>query len=116
MAAIIRAALARLQLQVLQADSTQASAFFRHNPAPVTLTVPPSEEYLRELHACWRDTRDLSHSAAMQDPARVGLGRLQSIEPAIASPILAPDARWPRPQCRVTDEHARVVTGTPSPI
>jgi len=103
MAAIIRAALARLQLQVPQVDSAQASAFFRHNPAPVTLTVPPSEEYLRELHACWRGTR------AMQDPARVGLGRLPSIEPAIASPILAPDeaprpdARCPRPQCRVTD-------------
>ena len=40
----------------------------------------------------------------MQDPARVGLGRLPSIETAIASPILAPDARCPRPQCRVTNE------------
>jgi len=51
----------------------------------------------------------LSHSAAMRGPARVGLGRLPSIEPAITSPILAPDeaprpdARCPRPQCRVTD-------------
>ena len=64
MAAIIRAALVRLQLQVPQADSAQATAFFRHNPAPFTPTVPPSEEYLRELHVCWRDTRALSHSAA----------------------------------------------------
>ena len=31
---------------------TQASAFFRHNPAPFTPTVLPLEEYLRELHAC----------------------------------------------------------------
>jgi len=44
MAAIIRAALVRLQLQVPQADSAQANAFFRHNPAPVTPTVPPLEE------------------------------------------------------------------------
>ncbi|XP_033987890.1 uncharacterized protein LOC117483621 [Trematomus bernacchii] len=117
MAAIIRAALAHLQLPVPQADAAQASAFFRRSPTPVPLTVPPSEEYLRELHACWRDTKTLSRFssdartlAAMQDPARVGLGRMPPIEPAIASLILAPDealrpdARCPLPQCRVTDE------------
>ena len=87
MAAIIHAALVRLQLQVPQADS-----------APFTPTVPPSEEYLRELHACWRDTKALSRFssdartlAAMQDTARVVLGRMPPIEPAIASLILAPD-------------------------
>jgi len=117
MAAIIRAALAHLQLPVPQADVAQASAFFRRSPTPVPLTVPPSEEYLRELHACWRDTKALSRFssdgltlAAMQDPAKVGLGRMPPIEPAIASLILAPDealrpdARCPLPQCRVTDE------------
>ena len=64
MGAIIRMALAHLQLDVLQAQ-----------PA---FTVPLSDEYLRELHACWRDTRALSHAtsdgwtlAAMQDAANV---------------------------------------------
>ncbi|CAL8351538.1 unnamed protein product [Boreogadus saida] len=78
--------------------SAQASAFFRRNPAPATFSVPPSEEYLKELHACWRDTRALSHStsdartlAAMQNAAQVGLGRMPPVEPAIASLILAPD-------------------------
>ncbi|CAL8269035.1 unnamed protein product [Boreogadus saida] len=116
MAAVLRTALARLQLDAAQTESAQASAFFRRNPVPATFPVPPSEEYLKELHACWRDTRALSHStsdartlAAMQNAAQVGLGRMPSVEPAIASLILAPDealrpnARCPRPQCRVTD-------------
>ncbi len=46
---------------------------------------------------------------AMQDAAKYGLGHMPAIEPAtallIASPneTLRPDARCPRPQCRVTD-------------
>ncbi|CAL8339408.1 unnamed protein product [Boreogadus saida] len=116
MAAVLRTALAHLQLDAAQTESAQASAFFRRNPVPATFSVPPSEEYLKELHACWRDTRALSHSssdartlAAMQNAAQVGLGRMPAVEPAIASLILAPDealrpnARCPRPQCRVTD-------------
>ncbi|KAK0154140.1 hypothetical protein N1851_003764 [Merluccius polli] len=102
-----RGALARLGLDAPQTDPGQTSAFFRRNPAPATFTVPPSEEYVKELHACWRDSRALSHSttdartlAAMQDAAQVGLGRMPPVEPAIASLILAPDealrpdARW----------------------
>ena len=117
MAGVMRIALARLGLDAPQTDPGQASAFFRRNPAPATFTVPPSEEYVKELHACWRDSRALSHSttdartlAAMQDAAQVGLGRMPPVEPAIASLILAPDealrldARCPRPQCRVTDD------------
>ncbi|KAK0155322.1 hypothetical protein N1851_002331 [Merluccius polli] len=105
MAGIMRGALARLGLDAPR------------NPAPATFTVPPSQEYVKELHACWRDSRALSHSttdartlAAMQDAAQVGLGRMPPVEPAIASLILAPDealrpdARCPRPQCRVTDD------------
>ncbi|KAK0136266.1 hypothetical protein N1851_027838 [Merluccius polli] len=48
--------------------------------------------------------------AAMQDAAQVGLGRMPPVEPALASLILAPDealrpdARCPRPQCRVTED------------
>ncbi|KAK0130707.1 hypothetical protein N1851_034661 [Merluccius polli] len=117
MAGIMRGALARLGLDAPQTDPGQTSAFFRRNPAPATFTVPPSEEYVKELHACWRDSRAFSHSttdartlAAMQDAAQVGLGRMPPVEPAIASLILAPDealrpdARCPRPQCRVTDD------------
>ncbi|KAK0146804.1 hypothetical protein N1851_013823 [Merluccius polli] len=117
MAGIMRGALARLGLDAPQTDPGQTSVFFRRNPAPATFTVPPSEEYVKELHACWRDSRALSHSttdartlAAMQDAAQVGLGRMPPVEPAIASLILAPDealrpdARCPRPQCRVTDD------------
>ncbi|KAK0156351.1 hypothetical protein N1851_000348 [Merluccius polli] len=112
----MRRALARLGLDAPQTDLGQASAFFRRNTAPSTFTIPPSEEYVKELHACWRDSRAFSHSttdartlAAMQDVAQVGLGHMPPVEPAIASLILAPDealrpdARCPRPQCRVTD-------------
>ena len=115
MGAIIRMALARLQLDVPQAQPAQASAFFRRGPAPTSFTVPPSEEYLGELHACWRDSRALSHAlsdcrtlAAMQDAPKFGLDRMPAVEPTIAalnsSPDLAlkPDVRCP--QCRVTDD------------
>ena len=117
MGAIIRMALARLQLDLPQAQSAPASAFFRRGPAPANFTVPPSEDYLKELHACWRDSRALSHAtsdgralAAMQDAPKFGLGRMPAIEPTIAALIvspdeaLRPDARCPRPQCRVTDD------------
>ena len=45
-------ALARLQLDVPQAQQAPTSAFFMRGPAPATFTVPPSDEYLRELHVC----------------------------------------------------------------
>ena len=109
MAGVMRIALARLGLDAPQTDPGQASAFFRRNPAPATFTVPPSEEYVKELHAFSHSTTDARTLAAMQDAAQVGLGRMPPVEPAIASLILAPDealrpdARCPRPQCRVTD-------------
>ena len=115
MGAIIHMALARLQLDVPQAQPAPASAFFRRGPAPSSFTVPPSEEYLRELHACWRDPRAHSRAtsdgrslAAMQDAPKFGLDRMPAVEPTIAalnsSPDLAlkPDVRCP--QCRVTDD------------
>lgn len=49
-------------------------------------------------------TSDARTLAAMQDAAKYGLGRMPAIEPAIASLIVRPDARCPRPQCRVTDD------------
>ncbi|CAL8255682.1 unnamed protein product [Boreogadus saida] len=106
MAAVLWTALAHLQLDAAQTESAQASALFRRNPVPATFSVPPSEEYLKELHACWRDTRAQSHStsdartlAAMQNVAQVGLGRMPSVEPAITSLILAPDEAL-RPNAR----------------
>ena len=48
---IMRVALARLGLDAPQTDPGQGSAFFRRNLAPPTVTVPPSEEYVKELHA-----------------------------------------------------------------
>ena len=116
MGAVIRTALARRGLDAPQADLAQPSAFFRGSPAPASFSVPPSEEYLKE-HSCWKDVKALAHPsssaralAAMQDPAQYGLGRMPPFEPTIASLILAPDralrpdARCPRPQCRVTDD------------
>ena len=52
-------------------------------------------------------TSDARTLAAMQDAVQVGLSCMPPVEPAIASLILAPDealrpdARCPRPQCRV---------------
>ncbi|CAL8370071.1 unnamed protein product [Gadus morhua 'NCC'] len=80
MAGLMRVALACLGLDALQTDRGQASAFSRRKPGPPTFTVPPSEKYVKELHACWRDSRAFSHSttdartlAAMQDAAQVQL-------------------------------------------
>ncbi len=114
---VIRAALARLQLDVPQAQLAPASAFFRRGPAPATFSAPPLDEYLRELHACWRDTKTLAHAtsdgrtlAAMQDTTKFGLGRMPTIEPTIAALIVSPDetlrqdARCPRPQCWIADD------------
>ncbi|CAL8333814.1 unnamed protein product [Boreogadus saida] len=115
--AVIRTALARLGLDAPQADLAQPSAFFRRSPATAPFSVPPSEEYLKELHVCWKDANALPRPsasaralAAMRDPAQYGLGSMPPVEPAIASLILTPDqalrpdARCPRPQCRVTDD------------
>ncbi|CAL8255593.1 unnamed protein product [Boreogadus saida] len=58
----------------------------------------------------WAQHRGARALAAMRDPAQYGLGRMPPVEPAIASLILTPDqalrpdARCPRPQCRVTDD------------
>ncbi|CAL8387200.1 unnamed protein product [Boreogadus saida] len=57
--AVIRTALARLGLDAPQADLAQPSAFFRRSPATAPFSVPPSEEYLKELHVCWKDAKAL---------------------------------------------------------
>ncbi|MEQ2179899.1 hypothetical protein GOODEAATRI_030005, partial [Goodea atripinnis] len=85
--------------------------------APTPFSVPPSEEYLWELHACWWDPRALSRLstdgpvlAAMHESVKAGLDHMPAVEPAVASLIvspdeaLRPDVRGPRTQCRVTDD------------
>ncbi|MEQ2183382.1 hypothetical protein GOODEAATRI_032017, partial [Goodea atripinnis] len=79
--------------------------------------VPPSAEYVQELHGCWMDTRAFSRPtvddralAAMHKVPKFGLGCIPPDESAIASLIVPPDealrpnACCPRPQCRVTDD------------
>ena len=107
----------RMHLDVPQAQPAPASAFYRRGLAPTSFTMPPSEEYLGELHACWRDSRALSLAtsdgqtlAAMQDAPKFGLDRMSAVEKTIAALIvspeeaLRPDARCPHPKCRVTDQ------------
>ncbi|GLD61220.1 uncharacterized protein AKAME5_001306300 [Lates japonicus] len=93
--AIIRVALAHLQLPP---DPAAVSVLFRRRPAPAAFTVPPSEEYLRELHTCWTPRvdpmlpqTDGCSLAAMQDAVKFGLGRMTAVEPAISSLIVDPD-------------------------
>lgn len=115
---IMRMACKQLQLDVPQGEkSTSGSAFFRRGRAPTPFSVPPSEEYLRELHTCWRDPGAFSRLstdgrvlAAMHESVRAGLDRMPAVEPAVASLIVSPDealrrdVRCPRTQCRITDD------------
>ncbi len=65
MQAIIPMVLDRLQLEIPQkAESAPESTFFRSRSAPTAFAVLPSKEYLRELHACWRETGSHSHLSA----------------------------------------------------
>ncbi|MEQ2186213.1 hypothetical protein GOODEAATRI_026335, partial [Goodea atripinnis] len=116
--AAIRTALGRLQLDVPPAQSAPFSAFFRRRDAEAAFVVPPSVEYVQELHACWTDTRaffcptaDGRSLAAMYEAPKFGLGYMPPVESAIASLIvpphqeaLRPNARCQRPQCHVTED------------
>ena len=110
-------ALARLGLDEAPAAIAPASAFFRRVLPQDTFSVPPSQPYIEELHRCWPDPRSLSHHtsdsralASMQNASKHGLDRMPAIEQTIASLIVAPEevlrpnARCPRPQCRITDD------------
>ncbi|MEQ2228517.1 hypothetical protein ILYODFUR_009740 [Ilyodon furcidens] len=92
-------ALRQLQLELpLGEVSATGSAFFRHGRAPTPFSVPLSEEYLREMHACWRNPRALlclstdgRVLAAMHESVKAGLDRMPAVEPAVASLIVSPD-------------------------
>ncbi|MEQ2177661.1 hypothetical protein GOODEAATRI_005881, partial [Goodea atripinnis] len=62
--AAIKTALGRLQLDVPLAQPAPSSAFFRRRDAEAAFVVPPSAEYVQELHACWMDTRAFSRPTA----------------------------------------------------
>ncbi|MEQ2182906.1 hypothetical protein GOODEAATRI_027071, partial [Goodea atripinnis] len=97
-------------LDVPVAQPAPSSAFFRRRDAGAAFVVPPSAEYIQELHACWTDTRAFSCPtangralAAMHEAPKFGLGGMPPVESAIASLIVPPDealrpnARCPRP-------------------
>ncbi|MEQ2302863.1 hypothetical protein AMECASPLE_011045 [Ameca splendens] len=90
-------ALRQLQRE-LPLGEVPVHAFFRRGQAPTPFSVPPSEEYLRELHVCWRDPRVLSRLstdsrvlAAMHESVKARLDRMPAVEPAVASLIMSPD-------------------------
>ncbi|XP_074470437.1 uncharacterized protein LOC141754903 [Sebastes fasciatus] len=114
---VVRMALARLGVDEAPTAGTSSSAFFRWAPPLAGFSVPPSQPYIEELHKCWPDPKSLSHHttdgralASMQNADTYGLGKMPAVEPSIAalivSPneVLRPDARCPRPQCRITDD------------
>ena len=115
---VIKMALARLGLdQTPAAAAPPKNVFFRRAPPQAAFSVPPSEQYVKELHKCWGDPRSMTHRvsdaralASMQDADTYGLGSMPSPEPSIASLICTPDeacrpvSRCPRPQCRLTDD------------
>ncbi|KAL7371344.1 hypothetical protein ABVT39_025162 [Epinephelus coioides] len=117
MGAIIRAALAHLQLDA-PSQGQAPSAFHRRNPPSAKVTVPHSPDFLKELHSCWRDTSALTRPgsdewalAAMEDAESVGLLHMPAVEPPIAALIVAPDEamksdpKCPSAQCKVTDDY-----------
>ncbi|MEQ2299420.1 hypothetical protein AMECASPLE_014975 [Ameca splendens] len=65
-------ALRQLQLELPLGElSASGSALFRRGWPPTPFSVPPSEKYLRELHACWR----LHRRPSVGCHARVSQGR-----------------------------------------
>lgn len=114
---VIKLALARLNLDTAPTTAPPRSAFFRDGVQSTSFPVPPSSPFVEELQRCWANPRQFTHLpsdcralANMQDSAAYGLDRMPVIEPSVAALVLSPDeamrpdARCPRPQCRVTDD------------
>lgn len=113
----MKMALARLGLDPALSTVAPQSAFFRRTSQTEAFSVPPSTPYIEELQRCWADPRCLSHLpsncralANMRDASSYGLECMPNIEPSVAALVLSPgealrpDARCPRPQCRLTDD------------
>jgi len=58
----LRTALSRLQLDAPQDQPVASSAVFRSPTARSSFMVPPSAVYVKEVHACWEDTKAFSRS------------------------------------------------------
>ncbi|KAK0138999.1 hypothetical protein N1851_024478 [Merluccius polli] len=114
----LKVALARLGLDAAPSVATPPSAFFRGASRAGEFCVPPSAPFLEELQSCWADPRRLTRPsqsaralASMSAASSYGLDRMPDIEPSVAALVLSPgealrpDARCPRPQCRLTDDH-----------
>lgn len=112
----LQLALSRLGINNQPAEITPSSAFFKVSQK-ADFNVPVSKPYIEELHRCWADPRSSTHLpqdcralSSMCDAAQYGLNHMPSVDSFIASLVVAPadagrpDARCPRPQCRVTDE------------
>ncbi|MEQ2176738.1 hypothetical protein GOODEAATRI_031075, partial [Goodea atripinnis] len=99
----IRTALGRLQLDVPPPQSAPSSAFFRRRDAEAAFVVPPSVEYIQELHACWMDSRGLFPPGALPCMRRPSLGWAACPLSNLPLPLLL-FLRCPRPQCSVTDD------------
>ncbi|XP_029441848.1 LOW QUALITY PROTEIN: uncharacterized protein LOC115081559 [Rhinatrema bivittatum] len=112
----VQLALSRLGVDNPPAETTASSAFFKVTQKP-EFNVPVSQPYIEELHRCWADPKSLTHLSqdcralsSMCDSAQYGLNRMPAVDSIIANLVVAPadaarpDARCPRPQCRVTDD------------
>ncbi len=113
----IQLAISRLGLDAAPVEAAPSNAFFKHAPQPSSFRVPPSEPYINELQRHWPDPKTFLHLpsdcralAAMKDAAQYGLDQMPAVDASITSLIvspdeaLRPDARCPRPQCRITDD------------
>lgn len=112
----IQMALSKLGIDNSPAGIAPSSAFFK-TTQKLDFNIPASQPYIEELHRCWADPRSLTHFSqdlralsSMHDAAQYGLSRMPPVDTAIASLVVAPadaarpEARCPRPQCRVTDD------------
>lgn len=69
---VVHSALAHLRLDGPQAPEVSESAFCKQQWAVPASAVRPSSEYVKQLHACWTDTKALSW--LMSDGRTIWLG------------------------------------------
>lgn len=69
-----------------QAGPAHASAFSRRSPTFTAFAVPQAEGYVKELHACWTDSKCYSQLSAdgnvlaeMHDAIEFGLDSMTAI-------------------------------------
>lgn len=62
---VLRLALERLNLPIpQQAEPAPPSAFFRRRPTSTEFSTPRAEDYAKELHTCWIDSKSCSRLSA----------------------------------------------------